>query len=55
MNFSNDIEFFDEKRTNTDRSENIFDSLKGAKDTTGCGFGGYVVNGLNGMLKKIDS
>jgi hypothetical protein len=55
LNFSNDIEFFDERRTNTDHPENIFDSQKGVKDTTGCGFGGYVVNGLNGTLKKIDS
>jgi len=54
LNFSTNIEFFDERRNNTSRSENIFDSLKEAKDTTGCGFGGYLVNGLNGTLKKTD-
>ena len=54
LNFSTYIEFFAERRNNTDRAENIFDSPRGAKDTTGCGFGGYVVNGLNGMLKKTD-
>jgi hypothetical protein len=42
------------RRDNTDDAENIFNSLKGAKNTTGCGFGGYVVNGLGGMPKKTD-
>jgi hypothetical protein len=55
LNFSTNIEFFAERRNNTDRAENIFDSLKGAKDTTGCGFGGYLVNGLKVKLKKIDA
>jgi hypothetical protein len=55
LNFSTNIEFFDERISDTDRAENIFDSLKGAKDTTGCGFGGYVVNGFKLKLKKIDA
>ena len=54
MNFSTNIELFAERRNDTDDAENIFDSLKGAKNTTGCGFGGYVVNGLGGTLKKTD-
>jgi hypothetical protein len=49
------LNFFDERRNNTGHAEKFFDSLKGAKDTTGCGFGGYVVNGLNGMAKKMGS
>jgi hypothetical protein len=55
LNFSTNIEFFDERRNNTSHTENIFVSLRGTKDTTGCGFGGYIVNGFNGMLKKADS